>query len=183
LSSAGVAPAEANVKIGLMSQTEAGAQVQSCPACGAQVDTTNAEALSRMACPKCGEKLRVDRAFNNFVLVETLGVGGGMGSVYKARDTLLDRFVALKLLRKDADAGHTAELRQEARITASVNHPHVVKVFSSGSDHGQFYLVMELVDHGSLDDLIEQQKQLPEAPVLEAAIQIAKAWRQRTKSG
>ena len=97
-----------------------------------------------------------------------------MGSVYKARDTALDRFVALKLLRRDAEAGHTAELQQEARVTASVNHPHVVKVFSFGSDHGQFYLVMELVDQGSLDDFIEERKQLPEAEVLQTAIQVAK---------
>ena len=156
-----------------MSESEADAQVQSCPACGAPVDTTNAEPLARVPCPKCGEKFRVERAFDNFVLVETLGVGG-MGSVYKARDTSLDRFVALKLLRRDAEAGHTAQLQQEARVTASVNHPHVVKVFSFGSDHGQFYLVMELVDQGSLDDSIEQRKQLPEAEVLQTAIQVAK---------
>jgi eukaryotic-like serine/threonine-protein kinase len=156
-----------------MSESEADAQVQSCPACGAQVGTSNAEPLARISCPKCGEKFRVERAFDNFVLVETLGVGG-MGSVYKARDTTLDRFVALKLLRRDAEAGHTAQLQQEARVTASVNHPHVVKVFSFGSDHGQFYLVMELVDQGSLDDSIEQRKHLPEAEVLQTAVQVAK---------
>ena len=156
-----------------MSQSEADAQVQSCPACGTRVDTSDVEPLARVACPKCGEKFRVERAFDNFVLVETLGVGG-MGSVYKARDTALDRFVALKLLRRDAEAGHTVQLQQEARVTASVNHPHVVKIFSFGSDHGQFYLVMELVDQGSLDDSIEQRKQLPEAEVLQTAIQVAK---------
>ena len=156
-----------------MSESEAEAQVQSCPACGTRVDTSNAEPLARISCPKCGEKFRVERAFDHFVLVETLGVGG-MGSVYKARDTALDRFVALKLLRRDAEAVYTAQLQQEARVTASVNHPHVVKVFSFGSDHGQFYLVMELVDHGSLDDFIEQRKQLPEAEVLQTAIQVAK---------
>ncbi len=156
-----------------MSQSEANAQVQSCLACGTRVDTSDIEPLARVTCPKCGEKFRVERAFDNFVLVETLGVGG-MGSVYKARDTALDRFVALKLLRRDAEAGHTVQLQQEARVTASVNHPHVVKIFSFGSDHGQFYLVMELVDQGSLDDSIEQRKQLPEAEVLQTAIQVAK---------
>jgi eukaryotic-like serine/threonine-protein kinase len=129
---------------------------QTCSACGSSIDTTQAEPLARIACPKCGEKVRVERSFNNFVLIETLGVGG-MGTVYKARDTLLDRFVALKLLRKDLGDGvdHTAHLQQEARAAASINHPNVVQVFSSGIDHGQFYLVMELVDRGSLDDCIE----------------------------
>jgi eukaryotic-like serine/threonine-protein kinase len=151
---------------------------QTCPACGTSVDTTDAEPLARVNCPSCGEKVRAERSFDQFVLLETIGIGG-MGTVYKARDTLLDRFVALKLLRKDLGEGidYAARLQQEARVAASVNHPNVIQVFSSGTDHGQFYLVMELVDHGSLDDLIEQKKRLPEELVLEAGIQVAKGLR------
>src|SRR2546430_1327632 len=154
------------------------ATTQTCPACGTSVDTSNADPLARIACPKCGEKVRAERRFDHFVLLETLGIGG-MGTVYKARDTLLDRDVALKLLRKDLEGGvdQAKQLQQEARVAASVNHPNVVQVFSSGTDHGQFYLVMELVDHGSLDDFIEQQKQLPEEKVLETGIQVAKGLR------
>src|SRR5438093_13573418 len=107
---------------------------QTCPACGATIDTSAAEPLMRVPCPKCGEKVRVERAFNNFVLVETLGIGG-MGTVYKARDTLLDRLVALKLLRKDLGEEELGEemdyrkrLQQEARVAASVNHPNVIQV-------------------------------------------------------
>src|SRR6266581_4957274 len=151
---------------------------QTCQACGTAIDTTDAEPLARLPCPNCGEKMKVERTFDHFVVVETLGIGG-MGTVYKARDTLLDRFVALKLLRKDLEGGldSTAELRQEARAAAAVNHPNIVQVFSSGTDHGQFYLVMELVERGSLDDFIEQQTRLPEAQVLEAGIQTAKGLR------
>ena len=151
---------------------------ETCPACGATVDTSEAEPLMRVPCPQCGEKVRVQRSFNNFELVETLGIGG-MGTVYKARDVLLDRFVALKLLRKDLgeDIDYETRLQQEARVAASVNHPNVIQVFSTGKDHGQFYLVMELVDHGSLDDLIEQKSSLPEELVLEAGIQVAKGLR------
>jgi serine/threonine protein kinase len=149
-----------------------------CPTCGTAIDTTDAEPLARVACPKCGEKMRVGRTFDHFVLLETLGVGG-MGTVYKARDTFLDRLVALKLLRKDLGGkkDHTSRLQQEARVAASVNHPNVIQVFSSGTDHGQFYVVMELVDHGSLDDFIEQRKRLPEEQVLESGIQVAKGLR------
>ena len=154
------------------------ATTETCPACGTVIDTTEADPLSRVPCPKCGEKVRVQRSFDNFELVETLGIGG-MGTVYKARDTLLDRLVALKLLRKDLgeEVDYATRLQQEARVAASVNHPNVVQVFSSGKDHGQFYLVMELVDHGSLDDLIEQKKKLPEELVLEAGVQVAKGLR------
>ena len=153
---------------------EPGVPSQKCPACGTVVDVTKEEPLARIACPKCGEKFRVERAFDNFVLLETLGVGG-MGSVYKARDTRLDRDVALKILRKElsAEPSEAARLEQEARAAAAINHPHVIQVFSSGTDHGQFYLVMELVDHGSLDDLMEEHGRLSEEQVLRTGIQAA----------
>ena len=157
-------------------QTESIAQT--CPACGASIDAGTAEPLETIACSACGEMVRAERKFDNFVIIDVVGVGG-MGTVYKARDTLLDRFVALKLLRKDLEGGldATAELRQEARAAASVNHPNIVQVFSSGTAHGQFYLVMELVEHGSLDDLIEQRKRVPEEQILEIGIQAAKGLR------
>ncbi|HEV8184662.1 MAG TPA: serine/threonine-protein kinase, partial [Chthoniobacterales bacterium] len=151
------------------------ALLQSCPACGIAVDVADAEPLAHAACPGCGEKFRVQRAFDNFLLVETLGAGG-MGAVYKARDTRLDRFVALKLLHRElsADPTEAARLEQEARVTASVNHPNVVQVYSSGTAHRQIYLVMELVDHGSLDDLMAQSPRLPERQVLATGIQVAR---------
>ncbi len=150
-------------------------QDQKCPACGVSVAVAEAEPLARVACPACGEKFRVERSFDHFELVETLGVGG-MGAVYKARDTRLERFVALKLLRKElsADPAEAARLEHEARVTAAVNHPNVVQVYSAGSAHGQIYLVMELVDHGSLDDLMAQDARVPEAQVLEAGVQVAR---------
>jgi hypothetical protein len=157
---------------------------QSCPACGLLIDVSQAEALAKVACPECGEKFRVERAFDNFALLETLGVGG-MGSVYKARDTRLNRSVALKLLRPElsADPAEIARLEQEARATAAVNDPHVVQVFSSGTDHGQFYLVMELVDQGSLDDRMAEQGRVPEAAVLDTGIQVARGLRAAQEQG
>jgi len=157
---------------------------QTCPACGTTVDTTEAEPLARIACPTCGKKIRVERTFDHFVVVETLGVGG-MGTVYKARDKQLDRFVALKLLRRalGGEEDHKARLQEEARIAAAVNHPFVIQVFDSGTDHGQFYVVMELVDQGSLDDLMALQPRLPEKRVLEIGIQVAKGLRAAHRRG
>ncbi len=151
------------------------APAQACPACGVAVDVGDAQPLTPVVCPACGEKFRAQSSFDNFQLVETLGIGG-MGAVYKARDTRLDRFVALKLLRKElsADPVEAASLEQEARLTAAVNHPNVVQVYSAGHAHDQIYLVMELVDHGSLDDRMAQQAQLPEAEVLRAGIEVAR---------
>ncbi|HEY7001318.1 MAG TPA: serine/threonine-protein kinase [Candidatus Udaeobacter sp.] len=117
-------------------------------------------------------------------MVETLGVGG-MGTVYKAADLELDRFVALKLLRRDlgGEEDHKTRLQQEARLAAAVNHPCVVQVFDSGTDHGQFYVVMELIDHGSLDDLMALQPRVPERRVLEIGIQVARGLRAAHRRG
>ena len=157
---------------------------QACPACAGKVDTAGAEPLARIVCPHCGEKIRVNRTFDHFVIVETVGIGG-MGTVYKARDTQLDRFVALKVLRRDVSnaADENARLQQEARIAASISHPNVIQVFNSGTDHGQFYVVMELIEGGSLDDLIERRHRLPEMHVLEIGIQAAKGLRAAHRRG
>src|SRR6266480_516369 len=135
-----------------MASTDSGAPAQSCPSCGQSVETAGLEPFAKLDCPACGHQLRVERVFEKYMVVEPLGTGG-MGSVYKARDSRLNRFVALKLLRKEfaGDATFTAKLKDEARITASIKHPHVIEVFSVGEEHGQFYVVMELVDGGSLD--------------------------------
>jgi serine/threonine protein kinase len=155
-----------------------------CWICGAVLDAGGYEPLVRVVCRNCGQKNLLQRTFDHFVPVQTLGAGG-MGTVYKARDTQLERFVALKLLRKDlsSEADHDAQLQQEARIAASVNHPNVVQIFSLGTDHGQFYVVMELIDHGSLDDLIESQGRLPEHQVLDVGIQIARGLRAAHRKG
>lgn len=155
-----------------------------CWICGAALDAGGYEPLVRVVCRNCGQKNLLQRTFDHFVPVETLGAGG-MGTVYKARDTQLERFVALKLLHKDlgSEADHNVQLQQEARIAACVNHPNVVQIFSLGMDHGQFYVVMELIDHGSLDDLIESQGWVPEHQVLDIGIQIARGLRAANRKG
>src|SRR6476660_1521118 len=148
------------------------------------LDAGGYEPLVRVVCRNCGQKNLLQRTFDHFVPVETLGAGG-MGTVYKARDTQLERFVALKLLHKDLSSGadHDTQLQQEARIAASVNHPNVVQIFSLGTDHGRFYVVMELIDHGSLDDLMESQGRVPEHQVLDIGIQIARGLRAAHRKG
>jgi serine/threonine protein kinase len=167
-----------------MASSGSGAQVQSCPECGASIETAGLEPFTRVNCPACGKEVRVERVFEHFTVVEPLGTGG-MGSVYKARDARLNRFVALKLLRKEFadDASFTAKLKEEARITASIKHPHVVEVFSVGEDHGQFYVVMELVDGGSLDDRMEDEKRIPELQALDLGMQVAKGLQAALKVG
>ena len=157
--------------------------IQNCPDCGAAMDVSEVEPLSAVLCPTCGAPTTVSSLIDHFQLVDMLG-HGGMGAVYKAHDTSLDRMVALKLLRKSSGtAEQIKQLETEAAITASINHPHVVRVFSTGTDHGRFYIAMELVEKGTLDRLIELQGRVAEAQVLEVGIQIASGLRAAQQAG
>ena len=148
--------------------------IDTCPSCGGAIDVTDELPFAQIYCPHCGEGMRARRMFNNFELVELIGEGG-MGSVFKAYDHTLARMVALKVLRREMSAreDERAKLEQEARVTASVNHPHVVRVYSFGEAGGQFYLAMELVEKGSLDDLMGIQERVSEAQMLEIGTQVA----------
>ena len=158
--------------------------IQTCPDCGTVIDVSDQEPLSAVSCPTCGSSSAVHTQIDHFELVGVLG-RGGMGVVYRANDTSLDRPVALKLLKKSEGASQEqiAQLATEASITASVNHPHVVKVYTTGMDHGRFYIAMELVDKGTLDHLIELQGRVAESQVLEVGIQIAQGLRAAQQAG
>jgi len=158
--------------------------LQPCPSCATLLDVSDEEPFAHVHCPICGTSMRARTQLKNFALLDTLGVGG-MGAVYKARDVNLNRMVALKVVRKEfsADPEYLAKFEREARITASVNHPHVVKVFSFGSDHGLFYIAMELVDKGSLDDLMGLQGRVAEIQILEVGTQIAQGLQAAHRSG
>jgi serine/threonine protein kinase len=168
-------PAEPELMATIPAEDEpSGRLVESCPACGSLMDVTDQAPFAKIFCPTCGQNLRARRQFNNYQLIEQLGEGG-MGAVFKALDCNLQRHVALKILKREcsANAEEQAKLEQEARITASVNHPHVVKIFGFGKAHGQFYLAMELVEKGTLDQLMGLQRRVAEAQVLAVGIQIA----------
>jgi len=160
------------------------AVIDTCPSCGGQIDVTGELPFAQIYCPHCGEPMRARRIFNNFELVELIGEGG-MGSVFKAYDHTLGRMVALKVLRPEMSAreDERTKLEQEARVTASVNHPHVVRVYSFGEAEGQFYLAMELVEKGSLDDLMSIQTRVSEAQALEIGAQVAQGLEAAAEKG
>ena len=148
--------------------------LEACPSCQTVMDMSDVMPFTEVACPNCRHSLRARKNFNHFTLIDRIGEGG-MGTVFKALDNNLNRYVALKILKKEISANEEEQekLAKEARMTAAINHPHVVKVYHFGRDHGQFYLAMELVEKGSLDDLMAVQKRIAEAHVLEVGTQIA----------
>jgi eukaryotic-like serine/threonine-protein kinase len=101
---------------------------------------------------------------------------GGMGEVYQARDTRLDRKVAVKVLAPElaSDADFRARFEREAKAISSLNHPHICGLYDIGREHGTEYLVLELLEGETLAARIERGP-LPLAQVLRFGIEIADA--------
>lgn len=113
---------------------------------------------------------------NRYKIIEEIG-RGGMAIVYSARDTLLERRVALKMLRPEysSDNEFIDKFRQEARAVAKLSHPNVVSIYDIVVDDERIYLVMEIVEGRTLNDLIEEKGRLSAAESLEIGRQIASA--------
>jgi len=119
--------------------------------------------LDEVAAPLGGAVAPVPAAVGKYRLLRELA-RGGMGIVYEAKDTELDRFVAVKILIAAASESESLRERfqREARSAARLDHPNVVRVYDSGEQQGVFYLVMELVRGRSLRELMsERTRELP----------------------
>ncbi len=95
--------------------------------------------------------------------------------VFAAHDSTLDREVALKILSEEysADERRISAFEEEARITASFSHPHVVRVLKTGKAFGRFFIAMELVPGGHFEHQIRERGKIPEAEMLPLAIEVA----------
>jgi serine/threonine-protein kinase len=95
---------------------------------------------------------------NRYQLLQKVG-SGGMAEVFRARDSMLERYVAIKVLRADytEDSSFQERFRQEARAAANLSHPNIVTVHDFGLDRGQLFIVMEHVPGSDLKTLIKQR--------------------------
>jgi serine/threonine protein kinase len=147
------------------------------PACQAKVFIPgDLPPLATEPCKKCGHSIMMPMQIRQFELQSKIASGGN-GKVYKAFDTVLSRFVAVKLMRKELESDPVAleSFYREARACASFNHTNIIHIYSYDELDGQRYLVMELADAGSLDSLIEKHARLSELEVLDTGIKIANA--------
>jgi len=132
--------------------------------------------LATVACSKCGHPIMMPMMLRQFELRSKIA-SGGMGIVYRAWDTTLERLVAVKLMKKEllAEPQMLESFYLEARACAKLNHTNIIHIYTFDEWHSERYLVMEIADQGSLDARIEKLRVLPELQVLDVAIKIASA--------
>ena len=121
---------------------------------------------------------------NRYQIIKKIG-GGGMAEVYKARCTLLNRYVAIKVLRDEFrnDREFIARFNTEAQAAASLTHPNIVSVFDVGCENGIHYIVMEFVEGVTLKEYIRRNGALPWRQALNFAVQICQAIEYTKKKG
>jgi len=148
-----------------------------CGGCGTKVFIAGDLApLGTVPCSKCAHPLMMPLRLRQLELLSPIA-SGGMGTVYRAFDTTLEREVAVKLMKPElADDSHALEsFYREARACAALNHTNIIHIYTFDESNGHRYLVMELADCGSLDGRIEQEQRLPELDVLDIGIKVASA--------
>jgi tetratricopeptide (TPR) repeat protein len=108
-----------------------------------------------------------------YIIRETLG-RGGMGIVYKAEDTVLDRIVAFKVLPESFKENPQAlkNFLREAKSAAQLNHPNIVTVYDAGEQDGDFYIAMEYVDGNTLKDIIKRRGKIAPKGILHVVSQL-----------
>jgi serine/threonine protein kinase len=113
---------------------------------------------------------------NRYTILERIG-GGGMADVYRAHDKLLDRSVAVKVLRPQFtdDEEFISRFRREAQAAAKLSHPNIVNIYDVGFDEQVYYIIMEYISGETLKDKIDREAPLPVETAVRIAMEIAEA--------
>ncbi|MGE9270929.1 MAG: serine/threonine protein kinase [Verrucomicrobiales bacterium] len=159
-------------------------EIACCEACGVAMDVSAVEPFSRVECPSCSEHTRVKCEFGPYTLSRRHAVGG-MSLVFVALDNTLGREVIVKILNQDysSDEKRIRAFEEEARITALISHPNVVRVFTTGRAFGRFYIAMEFVTGGHFEHHIRERGTIPELEALPLALDVVSGLKAAKASG
>jgi len=160
-----------------MSESSKPLKMVTCPGCDAKTFIPgDLPPLATEPCKKCGTSIMMPMQLRQFELRAKVG-SGGMATVYRAWDTMLERFVAVKLTKKEilSEPNALDNFTSEARACAKLNHTNIIHIYTFDEWEGETYLVMELADQGSLDTRIEKFRMVDEYQVLAVGINIANA--------
>ena len=110
---------------------------------------------------------------DRYQIIKSIGEGG-MANVYLAYDTILDRNVAVKVLRGDlsSDEKFVRRFQREALSASSLSHPNIVEVYDVGEDNGQYYIVIEYIEGKHLKELLKKRGKLTLSEVIDIMLQI-----------
>ncbi len=110
---------------------------------------------------------------DRYQIIKSIGEGG-MANVYLAYDTILDRNVAVKVLRGDlaTDEKFVRRFQREALSASSLSHPNIVEVYDVGEDNGSYYIVMEYIEGKHLKELIKKRGKLTLSEVIDIMVQV-----------
>ncbi|HEX9422260.1 MAG TPA: protein kinase [Pyrinomonadaceae bacterium] len=122
------------------------------------------------------ETFKADSCISHYRIVSKIGAGG-MGEVYLAQDTKLDRKVAIKFLNEEfsQDANKLKRFIQEAKAASALNHPNILTVYEIGDVDGKNYIATELIDGQTLREHLSLKESLSLNPVLKIGVQVAEA--------
>ncbi len=166
-----------------------------CPHCHDPIEMAHDDPSADISCPSCGSFFNLakdgetahddgthGRMLGHFQLLHCLGQGA-FGAVWKARDTELDRIVAIKIPRKENLSEADAEkFLREARAAAQVRHPNIVSIYEVGREDGRIYIASDFIDGASLDQWIEAHP-LSVQESVELCAQIAEALHHAHEAG
>lgn len=154
-----------------------------CPHCRKQFETEQ-EQDKIIHCPHCNgtvsipdeNDIAVGNEIGGFEIIRLLGKGG-MGNVYLANQTSMNREVALKVLPKQLTRNKESidKFMREVRMSGKLQHANIVTAIDAGEQDGQYYLAMTYVDGETLEDVIERERMIPEKDALKHALKISDA--------
>lgn len=159
-------------------------EIWTCSRCGCRQDISQLGFYAEIACTGCGSLAHVHNLLANYKIDSVLGIGG-MSVVFKARDLVLGRPLAIKVLNdtyRDAPE-RIAGFENECSLMAKVRHENVVSVYSAGWARGQFYIAMELVKGRNLELIVAENGPLKPVDALEVIRQVSVGLRAANQAG